>query len=267
MQQIDGPHKSGIQRSDDAEWFVGLLGAVSAIGVAGVLDHVRSGFGVTNIALVLALVVTIAAVLGRRRGAITTAIPAAMAYNFFQTVPIHTLRISAAKDIFTVILLLVIGAVVGEMSQRRRRATDNHQSVHAELNLLHGFAEGLRHMPSAGRAVADACAAVARQLGAEAVVYEAGPVPSSPARSGIAHNGTMFGPNDKATHRVVNSGLDLGSDAVTIEVSHGDLVHGHLVVSPRAGHAVTLDQRLGAIVLADQLALALTSMVDRVEGD
>jgi len=263
MEHLDvGPKQN--ERSDDSEWFVGLLGAVVSIALAGVLEHVRSGFGATNIALVLALVVTIAAVLGRRRGALTTAVPAAMAYNFFQTEPIHTLRISAAKDVFTVILLLVIGATVGELSQRRRQANDDHRSVHAELNLLHGYAEGLRSMPSAGRAIADACSSVAQQLGAAGVVYEAGPVPSSPARVGIAHNGTMFGPHDSPVQRVLAGGLDLGGDAVTIEVSHGDLVHGHLVVSPRPGRAVSLDQRLGAIVLADQLALALTSMIDRV---
>lgn len=241
------------ERGDDSEWFIGLLGAVATIGVAGLLERVRADFGSTNIALVLALIVTVAAVLGRRRGALTTALAAALAYNFFQTEPIHTLRISAAKDVYTVLLIVIIGATVGELSQHRRRASESSRTTRAEVSLLHSYAESIRAMPSATRAIADACAAVTRQLGAAAVVYESGPA-SSPARHDIAHNGTVSG----STHRIINGGLDLGLDPVTIEVSHGDIVHGHLVVSPGAARAVTLDDRLGAIVLADQLGLALT---------
>src|SRR5262249_20465002 len=80
----------------------------------------RGDVGSTNAALVLAMVVVVAALAGRFAG-IATALAAAAAYNYFFTVPYHSLRISGAKDIVTVCLLALLGFVVSSAASWHRR--------------------------------------------------------------------------------------------------------------------------------------------------
>src|SRR4051794_899449 len=96
-------------------------GPIAALIAAGLLARFRDEVGVTNVALVLAMIVMAAAFVGRMSG-ILTAVTAAMAFNYFHTEPFHSLRINGAQDIVTVLLLAALGLVMSEISAWRRRA-------------------------------------------------------------------------------------------------------------------------------------------------
>jgi len=236
------------------DWFIGLGGFIASFALAGLLQSARSDIGSTNVALLLALVVVAAGVMGRRRGALTTAAGAALSFNFFHTLPIHSLRIASAKDIATVALLLAVGLVVGELSRLRQRAASGSRIGRVELGMLHANAELCNSRPATNTAVFEATASIARLLGADAVSFERHPNSVGIPRGEIAHNGTLEGIALRATPE----GYDLGNDPIAIRVANGAVLHGHMIITPNAGLPVSLDARLGAIVIADQLALALS---------
>ena len=91
------------------------------IFVAGLLVAVRDTIGNTNVALILVVFVVAAAVFGGRLAGFTAAAVAAISFNFFHTEPYLTLRIKEGQDVVTVILLLVVGLVVGELALLRQR--------------------------------------------------------------------------------------------------------------------------------------------------
>ncbi len=102
------------RESDGMAW--SAFGAIAAIAVAGVLVPVRSTIDNTNVALILVLVVVAAATFGGRTAGAITSIVSALAFNYFQTEPYYTLRISDRDDIVTAVLLLLVGLAVGEIA-------------------------------------------------------------------------------------------------------------------------------------------------------
>ena len=97
------------------------FGAIAAIAVAGLLVPVRSTIDNTNVALILVLVVVAAATFGGRTAGVVTSIVSALSFNYFQTEPYYTLRISDRDDIVSAVLLLVVGLAVGEIAVLARR--------------------------------------------------------------------------------------------------------------------------------------------------
>ena len=183
---------------------------------------------------------------------------AALSFNFFQTEPIHSLRISAARDIYTVVLLLLVGVVVGELAHRAQSALDAYRSGHSEVAILHATALQCRTATSANAAILPAVTAVGRLMTAEAVTFERADdltdhTTADPATQRVINrDGTTGG----IPYRVLPEGYDLGPETVWVEVAGTAGVHGHIVVPPTAGAGVGLDRRLGAITIASQLAMA-----------
>ena len=242
------------RRSSDIDWFVGLAGFGVTFTLAGLLQTVRTDLGSTNVALLLELVVIGAGVVGRRRGALTTALGAALSFNFFHTVPIHSLRIDSARDVATVVLLLGSGLAVGELSRHRQEGAVGSRAGRDELRLLHANAERCNARAGAATVTFETTAAIASLLGADAVAFERHPNTVGIPRRRIEPNGSLQGVPLRATP----DGYDLGDQPLAIRVANGGVLHGHMVVTPRPGHPVSLDARLGAVVLADELAMALT---------
>jgi hypothetical protein len=76
---------------------------------------------------VLAVTVTVAGRAGGRAGGIAAALMAATAFNFFHTEPYLSLKIHDPDDVLTTVLLLVVGLIVGGLSNRvedARRPSD-----------------------------------------------------------------------------------------------------------------------------------------------
>ena len=90
----------------------------------------------------MVFVVAAASVGGRLAGA-TAAVVAALSFNFFHTEPYLTLRIRDQEDVITVVLLLVVGLLVGELALWRRRSRTEAVVQAAGAHRLEGIVAGV----------------------------------------------------------------------------------------------------------------------------
>lgn len=93
-----------------------VLAAVLPVVVATVLTTLRDRVDAANLALILALAVVSAAVLGGRGPGVVASVIGAAAFDFFLTVPYQSFTIDKSGDLLTAALLLLLGLVVGELS-------------------------------------------------------------------------------------------------------------------------------------------------------
>ena len=100
----------------------GLVASAGLVALAGLLVPLRSWLGNTNVALVLVVGIVAAAALGGRAAGVAGSVAAALAYDFFHTVPHYTMTVHARVDRITTVLLLVVGVLAGEFVVRTQRA-------------------------------------------------------------------------------------------------------------------------------------------------
>jgi len=100
-----------------------LLGAVvGPVATAAACIPFRSTAAQANLALVLVVTVVLAASGGRRLPGAVAAVSAGLGFDFFLTRPYYSLSITSHEDIVTLVVLVVVGLLVGEISSRTRRA-------------------------------------------------------------------------------------------------------------------------------------------------
>jgi K+-sensing histidine kinase KdpD len=233
---------------------VGVVGVLATILLAGVMSPVRTDFGNTNVALLLVVVIVGAAALGGRTAGALTALSASLAYNFFETDPIRSLKVEAGQDVWTVLLLLVVGLAVGELATLGRR----------EHALLRRERAGLHHLERASALVAErhplqevwTCVrqALVDELRLQSVRFE----PAAVARR-AGHLPVMGRTGAFRTTEMhwTLEGMELPRGGVQLAVQAGNRFFGRLVLVPTPGRGSHPGERRLAVALADQLALAL----------
>lgn len=145
-------------------WLVALL---LGPAVAGLLTPARGSITGAHVVLVLVLVVAAVASAGRPPAGLVAAVTTGLAYDFFWTRPFGSLRVLGAGDVWTVVLLVLVGAAVEQLSWwgGRQRTAAARRS---------GYLEALQRTATAGSAgglapasAADAERAIAEVLGAD----------------------------------------------------------------------------------------------------
>jgi K+-sensing histidine kinase KdpD len=236
------------RRSDP---IAGIIGALVVIVVAGILVPIRDEIGNTNIALILVIVIVAAAALGGRLAGAITAGVAALSFNYFHTEPYNSLRIKSEEDIWTVVLLFVVGIVVGELAllgrTQRSRAT-MHQAGARRLERVAALVA--RGAPTQD-VWHDVRSALQEELGLREVRFESGL--SLTARPEIGREGQL----DVHEMRWTPQGMQLPSEGVEIPVRAGGRALGHVVLMPTPGRGTSREQRRVAVALTDQLAIAM----------
>ncbi len=91
-----------------------------AVLISWSTSSIRENIGVANIALVLAILTTCAALL-RWEAGILTSLVAASTLNFFHTQPIRSFRITSGADLLMISLLMMIGLGVSFLTASRVR--------------------------------------------------------------------------------------------------------------------------------------------------
>jgi hypothetical protein len=93
--------------------------------VAGLLVLLRPLLHENHVTLVLVLAVAVVSAAGLRGTGLIAAVTTAIAYDYFWTEPYYSLRIFDTDDILTVILLVLVGGAVEQLSwwASRQRAT------------------------------------------------------------------------------------------------------------------------------------------------
>jgi K+-sensing histidine kinase KdpD len=231
-------------------WAAGAAAALITIGVAGALVPLRDPFGNTNMALVLVVVVVAAAAFGGRVTGVVAAVAASLAYNFFHTQPYLTLHVNDRKDVTTVVLLLIVGLIVGELAtlHSASRAKAVSQAAGARrLEQVAGLVAAARPVDEVWPVVRQA---ITDELGLQGCRFE--PSPYAGNLPAVSHSGKLEGQLHWA-----KEGFELPLDGSQLAVEHDGRLLGRLVLDATPGRGVTMDQRKVAIALADQLGVAL----------
>ena len=231
---------------------VGLAGILAAIGVGGVLVPVRGVIGNTNVALILVVVIVAAAALGGRMAGAVTAGAACLSFNFFHSEPLYTLRIRSSEDIWTVVLLFVIGLAVGQLAVFARNKQT--KSVIDRVGVVH--LEKVGAMIAEDQPLSAVWPAVRTALVDELTLadarFEAGDHPDSSMhvleRNGRFDSKVMFWNRE---------GMELPREGIAVPVRAGARSYGRIVLAPNPGTGTTTDQRRVAVALSDLLALTI----------
>ena len=246
------------RRTEPYDPFVAGLGAASALIVlAAALVPLRSWLGNTNVALVLVVGIVAAAAIGGRAAGVAGSVAAALAYDFFHTVPHYEMHIEGRVDRITTALLLAVGILTGEIVVRVQRARAVAGDRELELVRLRRAAhlaattDAAQLIPMLEEEISDA-------LGLWYCRFEAGPLGAP-----MPHL-TRQGVRLPAEAPVVTA--DPNTWAVDLPVLAGEVELGHFVLIPHEASdsaAFPPDGRRDALAMADQLAAVLITDPDQ----
>lgn len=227
------------------------LGGIGAVGVAGALVGLRGNIANANIALVLVVVVVLAAALGGRGPGAFTAIMAAVSFDFFHTQPYLSLTINSRDDAETAALLLVVGLIVGHIASRSRVSRAAASEGRTEIERIHRLAEQVARGDDPADVILAGQAELTALLGLRDCRFE--PSGGSPLprldRTGALPQGIGL--------RYARGGFELPPEGVELPVLTRGQPVGRFVLTPTAGAPASLEQRIVAVAIADQVGAAL----------
>lgn len=237
------------------------IGGLLPIAIAGALVGLRGEIDSTNVALVLVLVIVGTAAVGGRGPAALCAVISALSFEFFFTRPYNSLRIDSADDVETTLILLAIGLAVGQIAvharHTRRAATRGQDELASMRRMAERVASGSREPELIDLAVAELTELLSL-VGCRFEVEATGPVLPVLERSGRI----------ETPHRRVGPDGELALPPLGVRlpvVGDGHQV-GSLVLDPDPTIGVTVEARLVAVALADQLGAAIAHQ-SRQEGN
>ena len=230
------------------------IGALLPLAVAAVLVPLRDDILTANVALVLVLVVVLAATTGGWKAGALSAIVTTATFDFWFTKPYLSLKIEKADDVETAFLLLAVGICVGLIASRTRLAWHAADTTRREITRIHRVAE----LSARGADPADILMAAQAELMGLMHLHEcrfesgigSGYLPH------IERNGAVAGTD---THYYAHGDGELELPRLGVELpvwSRGQPV-GQFVLGPTPGVGVSLEQRVVAVALADQVGAVL----------
>jgi hypothetical protein len=229
------------------------VGALGPIVVAAFLVPVRGHIASANVALVFVVVVVLAAALGGRWAGATAAVVAALSYDFFLTRPYGSLTIDRLEEVVTTALLLAVGLIVGEVVVWAHRGYRQSRRGREEIVRLHRVAEQV----AAGRRAQDVLESVRAELSdllsLRSCAFEQPPFGAPLPR--IGRNGSI----DIPRRRIVRGEFALPAEGVEIPVLGRGRQVGRLVLEPEPDVGVSIEERVVAIAISDQLGAAVSA--------
>jgi hypothetical protein len=235
------------------------IGALGPVAVALALVPIRSDLHNANLALMLVLVVVVAAIVGGRRAGALAAIVSTLAFDFFLTRPYLSVKIETSTDLQTAAILLGVGLIVGAVASRGRRSERAREDATDAINRVHRAAELIAQGAPSG----DVVDLVLREIREVLHLHDCWlEIPSELyVMPRLERGGTI----DSTERHWFSGGIALSEDGVELPLLvRGDLV-GRIVLVGNEGRPVTIEERVVAVALADQLgaALALTTPEER----
>jgi len=179
--------------SDVVRAYAGSLAMVALSTLLGLWIAPRWGTASVDM-IYLPAVLGAAALWGLWPGVIA-GVTSALAYNFFFTAPVHTLRIDRVADIVTVTVLLIVALVTGRLAagiRRQARIADAHAARNA---VIAGFARRLLSCSTEEEIARVTCEELRRLFDCNAVVVSGLPTPQVVA---MAPDGNRLTPSDLA---------------------------------------------------------------------
>jgi K+-sensing histidine kinase KdpD len=230
------------------------IGGLGPIVLAALLVGVRGEIDSANVALLLVLIVLAAGVVGGRLPGAIGAVSAALSFDFFHTQPYGSLTIASSDDVETTLLLLAVGLVAGQIAVRARRSKSLATQRRSEIQQLHRVAELVAAGTAAPAVEQAVCDELVSLLGLRACRFAT--EQTWPDLPQLQRNGAL----STSVYRVgTGDGFTLPEEGVEIPVLVGGHARGWLVLEPDPDAGVSLDRRLVAVAIADQLGAALSS--------
>lgn len=221
------------------------MAALALVPLRDVVDN-------ANIALALVLVIVLCGFFGGRWTGAGAAVGAALAFDFFHTQPYLQLRIKSADDVVTTALLLAIGLVVGQVAVMARRRKQTAIDRHSDVERVWRVAELAARGADPDDIISAVRAELLSLLRLSDCTFRTESLPGVPV---MGPQGTV--PNTELRYQ--DGGFELPQVGVALSVHMGDRSFGHLVCMPLPNIGISSSQRHVAVVLADQLALALAA--------
>jgi len=215
--------------------------------VGAATASVRDEVGSTIVGVSLAIIVTVAALISRA-AAITTAVAAALTFNFFHTEPYHSLRIHDPGDVVIVALLLGLGVAISDVTgwiRRRERFARQHA-------IADQAASQVLHLLEVDRPITEIWPPLASSLLDELSFATCRFVSGTDIQLSIVADSHGRDTEGQATFVLPAAGA-----AVPIH-SAGHTV-GFLVITPQRGHTALTVRRSVVLALAATVASAVTA--------
>jgi len=251
---VQPPGHATARRPDDALTAVGLAIAIfGPLVLAALCVPLRTDIAPANLALLFVVVVALAGACGGRRAGAVAAVMSTLAYDSFLTRPYGSLKIDRAADVETALLLLVIGLLASELMTLVYRHRDASSRSRDEIDRLHRVAD----IAARGTHSDDVLDAVRAELmdllSLRECTFEEPPfVDDLPV---VARDGTV----DGGRRQWAGGELSLPAEGVVIPVLGRGTCFGRFVLVPNWDVGASIEQRLVAVTLVDQLGAAFAS--------
>jgi two-component system, OmpR family, sensor histidine kinase KdpD len=240
----------------------GALAMVAVSTLIGLWIAPRWGTGAVDMIYLPAVLAT--AVWWGLGPALAAGIAAALAYNFFFSVPVHTFRMDRVTDIVTVVVLLIVAFVTSKLAAGIR-AQARLAAGHAKRNAtIAGFARRLLSCSTEQEIASTACAELRRLFDCNAMLVSGVP---EPRIVGADPAGNRLTPSDLAAAALaIDSGEPAGRGTSRSQPAewlfHPVRIAGGVIAAVGLarddGHPPLAEERLPLLDnLLDQLALAL----------
>ena len=232
-----------------------LAALVAPVALAAVLVPFRDSIPNTDAALAMLLVVVAVAANGYRLAGILAALSVAVWFDFFLTRPYEAFSITRRTDLETTVLLLVIGVAVTEIAVwgRRQRVVASRRAGY--LDGINSAAQAVAAGGSAPALIDQVTRQLTQLLSLRSCSFQYGVaglgLPARLRRDGSVTIG-------QRAWQVDAEGFPVSTDTELL-VESGGLFQGRFLMTPRPGVRPTLEQRLLAVALADQVGAALAT--------
>lgn len=227
------------------------IGGIAPLAVAMLLVPLRDSVRNANLALVLVAVVVLVAVGGGREAGAVAAVVSALSFDFFHTQPYLRLTIDSRDDVETTALLLAVALVVGHVAARGRRASSNAEARRGEVRRIYRVAELAANGDEPPDVIMAAQTELTALLHLRDCRFEAPPF--STALERVERSGVVSWQH----YRLRDGGFELPPDGVELPVLGRGQLLGRFVLEPTPGTGVSLEQRVVAVALADQVGAVL----------
>jgi K+-sensing histidine kinase KdpD len=233
-----------------------VVGIPAAVAAGAIMAAFRPLFDGANAALVLMIVVVAVAALGGRAAGIVTALAAVLSFDFFHTEPYLSLTIDSRDDVETTLLLLVAGVLVGTIASAGRSARRRAGSARSEVLRIHRVAEAAVSGRDAADVIAIAQEELRDLLQLRECRFEALPARHDVTYPRIGRSGVVEGQTVRRYGRDAGGrgGFELPAAGVELSVLARGQHIGRFVLVPTPGVALSLEQRVVAVAIADQVA-------------
>lgn len=258
--------------------------ALATLAIAG-LEHL---LGVPNAAAVYLVAVSAVAIAAGTWGAVLAALIAVLVYDYFFTLPFHTLTVADPGELLNLVLLLFVAVTVGQLASLQRGRAEVAEAREREARALVEVTSLLAGRQTTRQVLPAIAAVLASEPGMGRTLISLGPDDAServaadsgqgesPRRSGshaILHRGA--GGRPPAWTQIREVGVREASRSLArherdrrfrVRIESGGRAHGSIwsVRPDRAGSPGSATTRLLAVT-ADQVGLALEH--DRLEEE